>query len=118
MDLREGGSLTAKGHARRAWSSRSVNKAVDAWRALLGYGVERRELSHNAAASMKKVPRVHAEMNTYTADEIRQLLRAADTDRNGHLWYLALNGLRRGGDGGWRGAGVVPDGRAARQRGR
>src|SRR5258705_8706188 len=96
MDLREGGSLTAKGHARRAWSSRSLNKAVDAWRALLGYGVERRELSHNAAASMKKVPRVHAEMNTYTADEIRQLFRAADTDRNGHLWYLALNGFRRG----------------------
>jgi integrase len=24
------------------------------------------------------------------------VLRVADTDRNGHLWYLALNGLRRG----------------------
>ena len=53
-------------------------------------------LSHNAAASMKKVQRVHQEMPTYTPDEIRRVLRAADKDRNGHLWYLALSGLRRG----------------------
>jgi integrase len=96
VDLRTGGTKTAKGRPRRAWSPRSLNKAVDAWRSLLAYGVERRELSHNAATSMKKVPRVYAEMNTYTPDEIRQLLRTADKDRNGHLWYLALNGLRRG----------------------
>lgn len=94
-DLREGGTLTAKGHARRVWSSRSVNKAVDAWRAVLAYGVERRYLSHNVAGSMKKVQRVRQEMQTYTPDEIRQVLRRADCDRNGHLWYLALTGLRR-----------------------
>ena len=63
---------------------------------MLAYGVDRRELSHNVAASMKKVPRVRREMDTYTPDEIRQVLRAADKDRNGHLWYLALSGLRRG----------------------
>src|SRR6201999_26813 len=51
---------------------------------------------HNPAAAMKKVLRVHAEMQTYTPDEIRRVLRAADKDRNGHLWYLALSGLRRG----------------------
>jgi integrase len=94
--LREGGTTTAKGKPRRAWSARSLNKAVDAWRAMLAYGVERRELSHNVAASMKKVPRVHQEMATYTPEEIGRVLRAADKDRNGHLWYLALSGLRRG----------------------
>jgi integrase len=94
--LRDGGTTTAKGKPRRAWSARSLNKAVDAWRGVLAYGVERRELSHNVAASMKKVPRVHREMATYTPDEIRRVLRAADQDRNGHLWYLALSGLRRG----------------------
>ena len=88
-DLRDGGTTTAKGHARQAWSSRSLNKAVDAWRAMLAYGVERRELSRNVAASMKKAPRIHNEMQTYTPDEIRRVLRAADKDRNGHLWYLA-----------------------------
>jgi integrase len=45
---------------------------------------------------MKKVPRARREMATYTPDEIRLVLRAADKDRNGHLWYLALSGLRRG----------------------
>jgi integrase len=94
--LRDGGTKTAKGHTRRAWSARWVNKAVDTWRAVLAYGVERRELSHNVAASMKKVPRVQREMQTYAPDEIRRVLCAADKNRNGHLWYLALSGLRRG----------------------
>ncbi len=43
---------------------------------------------------MKKVPRVRREMATYTPDEIRRMLRAPDKDRSGHLWYLALSGLR------------------------
>jgi integrase len=77
-------------------SARSLNKAVDAWRTMLAYGVERRELSHNVAASMKKVPRVRREMATYTPEEIGRVLRAADEHRSGHLWYLALSGLRRG----------------------
>jgi integrase len=63
---------------------------------VLAYGCERRELAHNPAAGMKKVPRAHAAMQTYTPAEIRLVLRAADKDRNGHLWYLALSGLRRG----------------------
>jgi integrase len=95
-DLRDGGTETDKGHTRRAWSARSLNKAVDAWRAVLAYGVERRDLSQNVAASMRKVPRTRREMLTYTPSEIRIVLRAADNDRNGHLWYLALSGLRRG----------------------
>ena len=94
--LRDGGTKTAKGKPRRAWSARSLNKAIDAWRLMLAYGVERRELSRNVAASMKKVARVRREMATYTPDEIRQVLRVADGDRNGHVWYLALSGLRRG----------------------
>ena len=95
-DLRDGGSVTAKGWVRRAWSPRSLNKAVDAWRALLAYGAERRDLSLNAAASMRKAPRGRREMAAYTPAEIAKVLRAADNDRNGHLWYLALSGLRRG----------------------
>ena len=98
--LREGGTTKTKGKSQRACSARSLNKAVDAWRMMLAYGVERRELSHNVAASrkksMKKVPRVRREMATYTPDEIRRVLRAADKDRSGHLWYLALSGLRLG----------------------
>jgi integrase len=95
-DLRAGGTATVKGHTRRAWSARSLNKAVDAWRGVLAYGVERHDLSHNVAASMRKVPRTWQETATYTPEEITLVLRAADKSRNGHLWYLALSGLRRG----------------------
>ncbi len=62
---------------------------------MLAYGIERREIARNVAAAMKKVPRAHQEMSTYTSDEIRRVLRAADKNRNGHLGYLALSGLRR-----------------------
>ncbi len=93
--LRAGGTKTAKVRTRSAWSPRSINKAVRAWRAVFGYGVECRELSRNVAAPIKRLPGQHSEMTTYTPDEIRRVLRAADSDRNGHLWYLALSGLRR-----------------------
>jgi integrase len=96
IELRDGGIETAKRRTRRPWSPRSLNAAIDAWRLVLTYGCERRELGHNVASGMKKVARDHAEMQTYTPAEIRAVLRAADEDRNGHLWYLALSGLRRG----------------------
>ncbi len=94
-DLRDGETKTAEGNRRRPWSSRSLNKSVDAWRSVLAYGVERRDLSHNVAASMKKLKRERREMQTYTPAEIQQLLTAVDNDRLCHVWYLALTGLRR-----------------------
>ena len=45
-----------------------------------------RELSHNVVASMKKVPRVRREMATYTPDEIRRVLRAADVTGTCGIW--------------------------------
>jgi integrase len=87
--------VTAVGNTRRAWSPRSLNAAIDAWRLALEYGCQRHDLAHNVAAGMKKVARQRREMETYTHDEISKVLRAADKDRNGHLWYLALSGLRR-----------------------
>ena len=96
IELRDGGTKTAKGHTRRAWSARSLNAAIDAWRLVLAYCCDRRDLAHNVAAPMHKVARVRREMATYTPEEIGLVLRAADKDRNGHLWYLALSGFRRG----------------------
>ncbi len=94
--LRDGGTVTAHGSTRRAWGPRSVNQSINAWRLVLAYGVERRELAHNAAAGIRKVPRERREMDTYLPEEIGRVLKAADGDRDGHLWYLALSGLRRG----------------------
>lgn len=72
--LRDRGTKAAKGQARRAWSPRSLNAAIDAWRLVLAYGCDRRDLAHNVAASIKKVPRPRREMQTYTPDEIRLVL--------------------------------------------
>jgi hypothetical protein len=36
--LRDGGTRTAKDHTRRAWSPRSLNAAIDAWRLVLPTG--------------------------------------------------------------------------------
>lgn len=44
----------------------------------------------------EKAPKVHAEMSTYAPEEIGKMPKAADRDRNGHLWYFALSRLRRG----------------------
>jgi integrase len=96
IDLRDGETVTAEGNTRRPWAPRSLNAAIDAWRLALEYGCDRHDLAYNVAAGMKKVPRVRREMATYTPEEISAVLRAADKDRNGHLWYLALSGLRRG----------------------
>ena len=57
-DLRDGGTVTAEGNTRRGWAPRSLNAAIDAWRLVLDYGCQRRELAHNPAAGMRKVARV------------------------------------------------------------
>lgn len=42
IELRDGGTKTAKGHTRRPWSARSLNAAIDAWRLVLAYGCDRK----------------------------------------------------------------------------
>ena len=71
----------------------ALNKAVDAWRMVLAYGVETPALSHNVAATMKKVERVRREMDTYTPDEIRRVLRVADDI---HQLALRMGGTTTG----------------------
>jgi integrase len=48
------------------------------------------------AEKVKRLPKPRTEMSTYTPEEVAKVLKAADDDRDGHLWYLALSGLRRG----------------------
>lgn len=53
---------------------------------MLQYGIQRGDIAHNAASGMKKAPKAHKEMQTYTEDEIQQLLRVVKEDRNAHVW--------------------------------
>jgi hypothetical protein len=70
-----------------------LNKAVDAWRGALGYGVGCRELAQNVVASIKKVPRVRKEMATYTPEENSVLLRAEEGAQREPL-VVGLDGRR------------------------
>ena len=69
---------------------------------VLEYGVERRLIGSNVAEKVKRLSKPRKEMSTYTPEEVAKVLKAADADRDGHLWYLALSGLRRGEIGGLR----------------
>ena len=100
--LRVGGTKTAKGRVRKPWAARSLNRTIDTTAMVLEYGIERRLVGSNIAEKVKRLPKPRKEMSTYTPDEVAKVLRAADCDRDGHLWYLALSGLRRGEVGGLR----------------
>lgn len=101
-DLRVGGTKTAKEHVRKPWAARSLNRTIDTTAMVLEYGVERRLIGSNVAEKVKRLSKPRKEMSTYTPDEVAKVLKAADADRDGHLWYLALSGLRRGEIGGLR----------------
>jgi integrase len=100
--LSAGGTKTAKGHVRKPWAARSLNRTIDTTAMVLAYGVERRMIGSNVAENVKRISKARTEMSTYTPDEVAKVLQAADGDRDGHLWYLALSGLRRGEVGGLR----------------
>jgi hypothetical protein len=53
--LRTGGTTTAKGHTRRLWAPRSLNAAINAWRLVLAYGCERRELALQLAERTREL---------------------------------------------------------------
>ncbi|MCF8781256.1 site-specific integrase [Rhodococcus ruber] len=95
-DLRAGGTTTAKGRVRKAWSAAAVNKVIVTIQQVLADAVEQGFIARNVAAGVDRVPVPYKAMGTYTADEVRTLLAAASKDRNGHAWHLALSGLRRG----------------------
>lgn len=100
--LRQGGTVTAKGSVRRPWEPRSLNRVVGTIEMVLDYARERKLVTYNVAEPIKSIPRRKKKPNTYTADEVRRVLDSVTEDRNEHLWYLALRGLRREEIGGLR----------------
>ncbi|MET8424388.1 tyrosine-type recombinase/integrase [Nocardia sp. NPDC004860] len=100
--LREGGTLTEKGRVRRPWAPRSLNRTVDTTAMVLDYAMDRKLVARNVADQIKAVPRRPRKHDTFTAEEVRQVLDSIAQDRNEHLWHLALRGLRRAEIGGLR----------------
>ncbi|MEU3014712.1 tyrosine-type recombinase/integrase [Nocardia asteroides] len=104
--LKAGGSKTAKGSVRRPWSKRSLKRTVETTVWVLDYAIERRFLPNNIARAIKPKAGRKRKPQTYTPAEVSTFLHSLESDRNGHLWFLALCGLRRGEIGGLRWSGV------------
>ncbi|AWK74262.1 recombinase XerD [Rhodococcus oxybenzonivorans] len=94
--LRDGGTVTAAGRVRKPWSARSVNKTILAVHQVLDDARKQGLVMRNVADGVDALEVDHVEMKTFTPDEVEKLLTAADRDRNGQAWHLALCGLRRG----------------------
>lgn len=104
--LKKGGTKTAKGNTRRPWADRSLKRTVETTVMVLDYGIERKVVSHNVATALKPKRGKAAKPKPYTPAEVSTVLKSLEGNRDGHLWFLALSGLRRGEIGGLRWSGV------------
>lgn len=104
--LKNGGTTTAKGRVRRPWAARSLKRTVETTSMVLDYAIERKLLAHNVSRAIKPKAGKAKKPKPYTTGEVSKLLSSLETDRDGHLWFLALCGLRRAELGGLRWSGV------------
>ncbi len=104
--LKNGGTVTEKGNVRRPWVARSLKRTVETTVMVLDYAIERKLVGHNVARGIKPKAGKKRKALTYTPDEVSRFLLSLETDRDGHLWFLALCGLRRSELGGLRWSGV------------
>ena len=110
-DLVAGGTTTAKGRKRRAWSGSAVNKVIATIGQVLADAQHQGFVPRNVAQHVDRVASAHQVVDTYSEDDVRALLAAIANDRMGHAWELALSGLRRGEIAGLRWSDVDLDGR-------
>ncbi|MGY4103715.1 tyrosine-type recombinase/integrase [Nocardia sp. R16R-3T] len=104
--LKQGGTETAQGRRRRPWAARSLKRTIETTSMVLDYAIERKLLSHNVARAIKPKAGRKRKVVTYTPAEVSKVLASLENDRDGHLWFLALCGLRRSELGGLRWSGV------------
>ncbi|WP_024445628.1 tyrosine-type recombinase/integrase [Mycolicibacterium iranicum] len=105
-DLVAGGTKTAKGRTRRAWSPVAVNKVISTIDQVLDDALEQKIVTANVAAKVARVSSAQKDVDTFTTAEVDQLRTRFAKDRIGHAWELALYGLRRGEIAGLRWADV------------
>jgi integrase len=110
-DLVAGGTKTAKGRVRSPWGAVAVNKVTQSISMLLADAQRQGLVARNVAEHVDRIESPHKGIDTYTDDEVRELLAAIADDRLAHAWELALSGLRRGEIAGLRWADVDLDAR-------
>lgn len=81
---------------RKGWTANSINPMLNIVSAVLSDLVEQGRLTRDVAALVRRVKRPKNQLNTFTEEQVRTLLAYVQGDRLGHVWHLALSGLRRG----------------------
>jgi integrase len=94
--LLTGGTTTAKGRTRKAWSAVAINKVTQSISAVLADAVRQGLVARNVAEHVDRIEVAHRDVDTFTEAEVQQFLASVADDRLGHTWELALSGLRRG----------------------
>jgi integrase len=96
VQLRAGELMRPGGRERKAWSARSCNYMLGALSQVLRQLVAEGRFTRNVAALVDRAPGKARKFDTFTADQVRTVLRGIAHDRNRQAWHLALAGLRRG----------------------
>jgi integrase len=113
-ELRDGSLARPDGRPRKAWSARSCNYMLGALSQVLDQLVAEGRLTRNVASLVDRVPGRAKKFETFTPDQVRNVLSGIAQDRNRHAWHLALAGLRRGEIAGQRWADIDLDKRTLR----
>ena len=85
-----------RGRYRRPWKAATINPMLNYLESMLNELLKQGKVNYNVAALIDRLPVSKVPMQTFTTVEVEKLLDTFAEDRLGHVWHLALVGLRRG----------------------
>ena len=85
-----------RGRYRRPWKAATINPMLNYLESMLNELLKQGKVNYNVAALVDRLPVSKVPMQTFTTVEVEKLLDTFAEDRLGHVWHLALVGLRRG----------------------
>jgi integrase len=85
-----------RGCYRRPWKATTINPMLNYLESMLNELLKQGKVNYNVAALVDRLPVSKVPMQTFTTVEVEKLLDTFAKDRLGHVWHLALVGLRRG----------------------
>ncbi|HZE14460.1 MAG TPA: site-specific integrase, partial [Mycobacterium sp.] len=80
----------------RPWKATTINPTLNYLGSMLNDLLKQGKVTYNVAALVDRLHVNKVPMQTFTTVEVERLLDTFAEDRLGHVWQLALAGLRRG----------------------
>jgi hypothetical protein len=83
-----------RGRYRQPWKATTINPMLSYLESMLNELLKHGKIHYNLAALVDRLPASKVPMQTFTTVEVEKLLDTFAEDRLGHVWHLALVGLR------------------------